>query len=253
MRTRLGRLVCEVVLGLALLVTDGCGKGGSSTGASSQTPGDFDFGGNDPHKVAAFGDSITEGVLELKRRDLGLSTANNYPALLQGRLRSRDGGWVVVNRGRGGEESGAGAGRLGSVLAIDKPGFVLIMEGTNDATDCRDASLVASNLRAMVRIAKGNSSIPILGTIPPNFRNHPCAQDVLSQVNVEIHSIAASEGIVVAEIFDGMNDRSLFGLSPSRDPLHPNEQGYSVMADIWFQSMLRALPGGAVTALRRRR
>jgi lysophospholipase L1-like esterase len=57
----------------------------------------------------------------------------------------------------------------------------------------------------------------------------------------------------VAEIHDGMNNRSLFGLSPDRDPLHPNEQGYAVMADIWFQAMMQAVPGGATAALRRRR
>ena len=50
-----------------------------------------------------------------------------------------------------------------------------------------------------------------------------------------------------------MNNRSLFGVAPGRDPLHPNEQGYAVMADIWFQAMLQAIPGGATAALRRRR
>jgi hypothetical protein len=40
------------------------------------------------------------------------------------------------------------------------------------------------------------------------------------------------EGIVLAEIFDGMNDRTLFGVTSDRDPLHPNEQGNRVMANI---------------------
>ena len=57
----------------------------------------------------------------------------------------------------------------------------------------------------------------------------------------------------MAEIFDGMNQRELFGISPDRDPLHPNEQGYRVMADIWYTAMLQAIPGGATAALRRRR
>ena len=39
-----------------------------------------------------------------------------------------------------------------------------------------------------------------------------------------------------------MNDRSLFGLRPDTDPLHPNEQGYSVMAGTWFSAMQRAIP-----------
>ena len=254
--TRIARLVRVVGLGFVLLAA-GCGGGGgggsSSTSSSSQTPADFDFGPNNPRKVTAFGDSITQGFLELRRRDLALTTSNNYPALLQGQLRSLEPGWVVVNRGRGGEESGEGSRRIGTVLAIDKPGFVLIMEGTNDATDCLDANVVANNLRGMVQIAKANQSIPIIGTVPPDFRNDPCAQDVVNQVNFHVRSIASSEGIVLAPVFEGMNDRSLFGLSPSRDPLHPNERGYAVLADIWFQAMLQAIPGGVTTALRRRR
>ncbi len=252
--TRIARLVRDAGLGLALLAAAGCGGGSSgSTSVSSQTPVDFDFGSNDPRKVTAFGDSITQGILELRRRDLQLSTSNNYPALLQGQLRSLEPGWRVVNRGRGGEETAEGVRRLGSVLAIDKPGFVLIMEGANDATDCLDANVIASNLRGMVQIAKGSKAIPIIGTVTPNFRNDLCAQNVVSQINVHVRGIASSEDIVLAEIHDGMNDRSLFGVSPSRDPLHPNERGYAVMADIWFQAMLQAIPGGTTTALRRRR
>jgi lysophospholipase L1-like esterase len=251
---RIPRLFRVLGVGLALLAADGCGGGSSSsTSSSSQTPADFDFGPNNPLKATAFGDSITQGVLELRRRDLGLSTSNNYPALLQGQLRGLDPAWVVVNRGRGGEETTQGARRLGGVLALDKPGFVLIMEGANDATDCLDAGVIANNLHGMVQTAKANRVIPIIGTITPNFRNDPCAQNVVSQVNAQVRSIAAFEDIVLAEIFEGMNDRSLFGLGPNRDPLHPNERGYAVMADIWFQAMLKAIPGGPTVALRRRR
>jgi lysophospholipase L1-like esterase len=249
--TRIARLVGAVCLGLVFLAASGCGGGSSSSTSASSTA--VDFGQNNPMKVTAFGDSITQGVLELQRRGLGLSTSSNYPALLQGKLKAVDPAWVVVNRGVGGEETRGGAARLPGVLAADRPGFVLIMEGANDATDCLDAGSIASNLRTMVQTAKANKTVPIIGTVTPNFRNDPCARDVVSQVNVEVRNIASSEDIVLAEIFDGMNDRSLFGQSPSRDPLHPNEAGYAVMADIWYQAMQRAVPGSATTALRRRR
>ena len=142
---------------------------------------------------------------------------------------------------------------FGSTLNIDKPGFVLIMEGTNDASRCRNATVMANNLRGMVQIAKANKSIPIIGTIPPNFRSHDCPDFFLADVNNQIHAFAQAENVTVAEIHDGMNDRSLFGVTPDRDPLHPNEQGYAVMADIWFQAVVQATPGGATAALRRRR
>ena len=51
----------------------------------------------------------------------------------------------------------------------------------------------------------------------------------------------------LAEIFDGMNDRSLFGQSPDRDPLHPNDQGYRVMANIWFSALTKVATNGGRT------
>lgn len=250
------RLVRDVCLGVALLATMGCGggDGGSSpTSTSPQTSASFDFGGNNPLRATAFGDSITEGVLELKRRGFGLTTPNNYPALLQGQLQGLDPAWRVVNRGKGGEHTFEGVGRLPSTLASDQPGFVLILEGANDAEACLDTNVASNNLRNMVRIARTNRSIPIIGTLTPSFRNNPCADDFINEVNNNIRGFASAESVVVAEIFNGMNRRELFGVSPGRDPLHPNEQGYRVMADIWYQAMLQAIPGGATMALRRRR
>jgi lysophospholipase L1-like esterase len=251
---RRSRLVRDVCLGIALLAAAaGCGGGkSSSTSSSSQASSDFDFGNNDSRKATAFGDSITEGVLELKRRDLRLSTGNNYPNILQGRLQSLDPAWRVINRGVGGEHSGEGAARMPSILRLDKPGFVLILEGTNDAHQCQDSIALVNNLRSMVQAAIANKTIPILGTIPPSFRNNPCADDIIAEANINIRALASASGVVVAEIFDGMNQRDLFGIAPDRDPIHPNEQGYRVMADIWFQAMLQAIPGGTTAALRRR-
>ena len=159
-------------------------------------------------------------------------------------LQRLDPAWRVINRGLGGEHVEDGANRIRDVLGADHPGFILIMEGTNNASRCDDAAFIVDRLRTMVERAKANRTIPILGTIPPNFRSPPCAQDVIGQANLLIRGLAAAEGIVLAEIFDGMNDRSLFGLAPDRDPLHPNEQGYRVMAKIWWSALRQAIPGG---------
>jgi len=248
------RLVRHLCLGVGLLVAAGCGggKSSSSTASTSQTSSSFDFGGNDPKKVVAFGDSITFGFLDLQKRGFKLTTSNNYPAILQGMLKQLDPAWQVINRGLGGEQTSGGAARIGGVLRSDKPGFILIMEGTNDAHHCADSDALINNLRRMVQSAKGNNTIPILGTITPSFRNNPCADDIIDEANAAIQGIAASEGIVMADIFNGMNQRDLFGISPDRDPLHPNETGYAVMAHIWYNAILQANPGGVTTALRKR-
>ena len=233
-------------VGLFLLIQlalAGCGGGNSTSSRSgSGTPSNFDFGSNDPLVVDAFGDSITAGFLEG-----GRVTSNNYPNNLQAMLRGLDPGWRVINRGVGGEEVQQGAQRLPSVLGADHPGFALIMEGTNNTGNLDDPSFVVANLEIMVRQAQVNKSIPVLGTIPPNFRTFSNADFVhadIDESNALIRRMAAANRVVLAEIFDGMNDPSLFG-SPGGDPHHPNERGYSVMAGIWFDAMQRAIPSAA--------
>jgi lysophospholipase L1-like esterase len=241
---------------LVLLVAlAGCsGHSSGSTGPTSNAPAaaGLDFGANTPHTVSAFGDSITQGVLELRRIGVRLETSQNYPAVLQGMLQRLDPAWRVINRGQGGEHVEDGANRIRDVLAADRPGFILIMEGTNNASHCDDAAFIVDRLRVMVERAKANRTIPLLGTIPPNFRSPACAQDVIDEANLLIRNLAAAEGIVLAEIFDGMNDRQLFGLAPDRDPLHPNEQGYRVMAGIWNTALSRVISGATAVAQHRR-
>src|SRR5262249_50009956 len=161
-----------------------------STGPSSTMAVQFDFGSNDPRKVVAFGDSITFGVLEERRIGARLETSNNYPNILQGLLQRLDPPRRVINRRLGGERGEGGANRIGAVLRSDRPGFILIMEGTNNASLCDDAGFIVDRLRTMVDQAKANKTIPLIGTIPPNFRNDPCAQDVIDQANSLIRGLA---------------------------------------------------------------
>jgi lysophospholipase L1-like esterase len=234
----------------AQLLLQACGGGGASqatgpsTSTPARTPSGFDFGVNDPLRVTAFGDSITLGVLGDRRDGRGFTTSNNYPNNLQLALRGLDPGWRVINRGLGGELAREGRSRLPGVVARDRPGFVLIMEGTNDANAGDDPTFIVASLESMVDRAKANGSIPVLGTIPPNFRSPSFPQQIINVANGMIRESARARGVVLAEIFNGMNDRSLFG-SPAlgiEDPLHPNEQGYVRMASIWFAAMRRAIP-----------
>ena len=238
----------------SLLALVGCGHSSDSTGPSSgsSTASSADFGSNDQRKATAFGDSITAGVLEERRRVVGrLSTTNNYPNDLQAMLQGIDPAWRVVNRGQSGEKVEQGASRISGVLRADQPGFILIMEGTNNASREDDPAFIVSFLQSMVASARANQTLPILGTIPPNFRNDPGAQDVIASANDMIRALAQAQSIALAEIFNGMNDRSLFGQAPDRDPLHPNEQGYQVMAGIWFGVLTHVAPnGGRSLALR---
>ncbi len=204
-----------------------------------------DFGGNNPNVAVAVGDSITLGTLAD-----GMA-AQPYPAVLQALLAPAHPGFVVANRGKGGETTSEGLARLAGVLAKDHPGFVLIMEGTNDATFDTPPAVIVANLRAMIRLAKVSSSIPILGAIIPNHRDFaPDARDIIAQVNALLPGVAAAEGVRFVNTFTPLNDPGLYG----SDNLHPTQQGYQVLAAAWQPAVSaaitesRALLGGVTVA-----
>jgi lysophospholipase L1-like esterase len=227
----------RVLIPVSLLVGSCAGGNDGDRATGVSTPTNFDFGDNDSMRASTFGDSVTAGQTGDR------ITRNNYPNNLEAMLRSLDPNWRVINRGIGGEQTQDGVRRLPSVLGQDHPGYVLIMEGTNDASLLQDPAFIAANLQQMVREARASRSIPVLGTIPPNFREHrdsPQVRDVINRANVLIRTMARAERVALAEVFNGMNDPSLFGLPG--DGLHPNERGYQVMAGIWFDAMIRAVP-----------
>src|SRR5262249_45250127 len=122
---------------------------------------------NRPNTYMAFGDSITEG--------------NNYPgdpsyrAPLEYALRQHFGRASVINEGVGSTKSNQGADRIDQAVLSDRPGYTLILLGTNDWNQsvCKRPDQVATecftigSLRDIVLSAKGGSSLPVLATIPP--------------------------------------------------------------------------------------
>lgn len=230
----------------ALLAVSGCGGGSSSSTSPSTGSPKASHQQLKAKKVTAFGDSITVGILELRRRDLGLATANNYPVLLQNKLRTFDASWVVVNRGLGGEHTVQGAARLPGVLGVDQPGIVLIMEGTNDSRKCWSPEEAVENLRAMVRAAREAGAVPFLALVPPTFSSAICRHEAVDAINAGIR--ANHEGAILVDMFTPLNSASLFGA----DHAHPNEQGYAVMAEVWFQAIQQAANAGVIVPERRR-
>jgi lysophospholipase L1-like esterase len=193
-----------------------------------------DFNSNNPNLAVAVGDSITLGTLS----DGNGTAAQPYPAVLQSLLAPAHPGFVVKNRGVGGETTSEGLDRLAGVLAADRPGFVLIMEGTNDATFHESPDDIVQNLRAMVQLAKAHFSIPILGTIVPNHRSTASdARARISQVNAMLPALAAQEGVRLVNTFAPMTDRGLFGA----DALHPTPEGYQVLGAAWHPAVSAAI------------
>jgi lysophospholipase L1-like esterase len=200
----------------------------------------------------AFGDSITIGD--------GSSDGQGYRAQLEQRLRSYFGVGEIDNEGVEATRTQAGAQRMVTSLTNTRPAFTLIHYGTNDwnEADCRNnfPCYTIDSLRSMVRQTRAAGALPILATIIPcnvgyDARTPPERQQWLEMANALIREMAAQEGAVVADQFKAFMDAAkttdLANLFD--DHVHPNDAGYKIMSDTFFNAIAKGRPGTASSTL----
>jgi lysophospholipase L1-like esterase len=199
----------------------------------------------------AFGDSITAGQ-ESTPVPLSLDNLNpwTYTVLLQNRLAARYTAQtpIVLNEGSGGESTTQGLIRLRPLLQQFRPEVLLLMEGTNDLLDgSRGADAAIVNLRQMIAVAKSMNIQVALATIPPQrpngVRNRGAVAALIPGFNDRIRALAASEAIVLVDVYAGMNV-SMIGV----DDLHPTVMGFSVIADVFYSAIMRAFEAPTTSA-----
>jgi lysophospholipase L1-like esterase len=195
----------------------------------------------------AFGDSLTAGTKSDPVTLRLVPAAYAYTVLLQTRLASRYTLQTptVANEGFGGESTPEGLVRFRAVLPQYRPQVLLLMEGSNDLLDRPDigrgADTAIVNLRQMILIAKAQNVQVALATVPPQrsggLRHRDAVAALIPSFNDRIRALAAAEGVVLVDVYAGMRDNlSLIGV----DDLHPTEIGYSVMADIFYNTITRS-------------
>ena len=157
--------------------------------------------------VLAFGDSLTFGT--------GANEEESYPAQLA-RLTGRR----VVREGVPGEVSAAGLARLPALLDQHRPRLLLLCHGGNDFLRRLPKEQAAENVRAMIRLAKDRGvEVLLIGTpeigftlTPPEFY-----AGIAKQFGIPY------EGDVLTKILRNGELKS--------DQIHPNAQGYRLMAE----------------------
>jgi lysophospholipase L1-like esterase len=93
----------------------------------------------------------------------------------------------------------------------------------------------------MVQQARAAGSLPVLGTIPPvnplyEDKRAADRNDWVKRLNDLVRAMAKQERVPIAEIHgDFLKQSSLPALFT--DFLHPNDQGYSVMAQSFFRAI----------------
>lgn len=166
--------------------------------------------------IVAFGDSITEGY-----------GAPPYSGYLQGKVAGKA---TVINRGKGGELTGDGVSRISSVLGDDKPTYILIMEGANDAIWGLSSSTVKFNIGAMIDRSRAAGATPIVANVTPNTRDS-LAVSIKDDYNPAIASVTVEKGVALVDAYGAVYPS--WG-ALSWDGLHPNAAGSSVLADQFY-------------------
>ena len=182
-------------------------------------------------RVVFFGDSITDGW-ELNQF---------FP------------GKPYVNRGIGGQITGQMLGRM-NVDVIDlQPTAMVFLGGTNDIARDVPQDVIYSNIEAITMLAEAAGIIPILGNLLPVSDYHaetnpryrrtearPLRQ--IREVNAWLRQFCEAKGYILIDYYSAFADEQ--GQLPANlaeDGLHPNTEGYKIMARLAEQAVEQAL------------
>jgi len=165
--------------------------------------------------ILAFGDSLTYGT--------GTSEEFSYPSILEGLA-----GLEVINEGVPGEVTSTGLQRLPDLLDEYQPQLLILIHGGNDILRKVSRTKTTDNLKKMIALAKQRDiKVVMLGV--PIF-------SILSLDSAEFYEqVATEEGVpinldVLPEI---LSDNKL-----KSDRIHPNKQGYQMMAEAVYQLLI---------------
>jgi len=157
--------------------------------------------------ILAFGDSLTYGT--------GTSRDKAYPAVLESLIRHK-----VINAGVPGEISQQGLSRLNQLFDQLQPDLVIICHGGNDILRKLDIKRTRDNIQQMINLArKNNSQVVLIGV--PKFGlfldSSPIYKELADNNHIPI------ENSILGDILGNNSLKS--------DHIHPNSQGYQLLAE----------------------
>ena len=247
--------------------TGSAGQGGSGSDAtSSQTSGGGTGGSSsyqpcptngEPCIVLPFGDSITDGVgstdlagyrtrlfelvVQANQKITFVGSRSSGPDQISGQQfpKNHEGhpGWTIDS---GYVSFGEGISTLIPAPAFNTlPHIVLLMIGTNDVSAEQGTDTIADRLETLLDdvVATAPNAL-IVVAVPTPISWNPAALQTYSQRIPEIVEERAGQGEHMA--LADMSQMPANNLAS--DGLHPNDQGYGYMANVWYAAIEDVLP-----------
>ena len=165
--------------------------------------------------IVCFGDSLTSGI--------GASKGMDYPSQL-----SKMTNKPVINAGVPGDTTAGALRRLQRDVLSKNPDIVLITLGGNDLKNGVSKDTAFDNLLKIVAAIQKNGAKVIIGGIKFPFRDRRYGkgyQDLADQTGATL----------IPDIFDGIMGKQKM----MSDPIHPNDAGYTLMAQRFYQALVR--------------
>ncbi len=164
-------------------------------------------------------------------------------------------GKSYINRGINGQTTPQMLVRMYPDVLKLKPSVLVVLAGTNDIagnTGPSTLTMIQDNYRAITELATLHGVKVILCSLTPvndytntkQTLNHPPA-DIL-KLNQWLKGFAAGRGFSYVDYFSALaDDQGMLGRSLSNDGLHPNEEGYKLMAPLVVRAIEVVLGQGS--------
>lgn len=194
-------------------------------------------GVSDAPRIIFLGDSLTAG--------LGLDVKDNFPSLIQARLKEKDLAFEVINAGVSGDTSAGALRRLEWALADGNPRILVIALGGNDGLRGLAPEQLEANLAAIIERGQARGLAVILAGMeaPPNF-----GADYTARFRAVYPTLAKRYEIpLIPFLLEGVAGDPAFNQS---DGIHPNQRGAQVVADLVWRTLEPALDQARSTTRR---
>jgi lysophospholipase L1-like esterase len=170
--------------------------------------------------IICFGDSITFGY--------GVSSGEDYPSIL-GKIIPL----TVINAGIDGDTTTEALKRLDTDVIDRSPRLVIIQFGGNDFLRGIPTETTINNITEMVERVQEEGAIVAIADISAGF--------LLNQYHAPLYNLCKTKGaIFIPKILNGI----ITNPSLKSDFIHPNAQGYKIIAERIYRVILPYLNQG---------